>query len=398
MKKILLLLVIIISGNYLFAQSNPKLKELLNDPNITWIGEYETYFPFEIVNDFIGSMSARDFLRDNYGGLSYRTVDVYSKENQEKIGVDLLKITKVKQMRSIYSEDEDDINPPKYQCNALLLEWVKSRKLKAYYDADLTKGINSEFIESIGISSDTLYVINPETFEPEANWVTNELRLEQIQLTRAKYYIYFNNKNKTWNIYTLSVAVVAEKYDSNGDSKGYENLFWIPVDNDTIVYDYTEAIYPEVRRSVVQVSFDKARVLKQGKSLKESNEILIDEIRKGNEIKHISYYEHGNVKLTKMEMESIGESIDTILYNDSETGEIMKSVVISPKLEPKNINGVRLVQDWYWDEKLNKLKVNFVSYAPIYDRVVNGILMMRTPLFYEKMMKTKFDKQKSKKK
>ena len=397
MKKILLLLIIIISVNHLFAQSNPKLKELMNDPNITWIGEYETYFPFDIVNSFIDGLSSANF-KDISGGLNYRTIDIYLEENQEKIGVDILKIAKVKQMRSIYSKDEDDINPPQYQCNTILLDWVKSGAHKAYFDSDLSQEISKDKLAFLGTKLDSLIIIDSETFEEKDTIIISELKPEQFQLTRAKYYIYFNNKNKTWNIYTHSLAVVAEKIDNNGNLNGYENLFWIPVDNETIAYDYTEAIYPEVRRSAVQVSFDKARVLKQVKSFKESNELLIDEIRKGNENKHISLSESGDIRLNKKQMESIGESTDTVNTVDDVTYEIIEVVVMSPKLEPKNINGVRLVQDWYWDEKLNKLKVNFVSYAPIYDRIVDGILRMRSPLYYEKMMKTKFDKPESKKK
>jgi hypothetical protein len=247
MKKTILLLVIIISGNHLFAQSNPKLKELMSDPNITWIGEYETYFPFDIVNSFLDTMSAKDLLLETEGGVYFRAKDIYSKKIQEKLGVEGIGIEKVKQMRSINSKDKYGIYPY-YQCNVLLLDWVKSGVLKAYFDSDLRQEITKDKLAFLGTRLDTVIHFDPETFEEKDTVIVNELDPREFKLTKAKFYVYYNNSIHNWNIYTLSIAVVAEKYDIDGNLKSYENLFWIPVNNDTIAHDYTEAIYPEVRR------------------------------------------------------------------------------------------------------------------------------------------------------
>lgn len=395
MKKILLLLIIIISVNHLFAQSNPKLKELMNNASITWIGEYETYFPFDILNisSLNDSMSSSAFWDYSGYGSNYRAQDIYSEKFQSFLGVDMIKIEKIKQMWSIYSRDEDGLSPGPFHCNHLLYQWVRSGKLKAYHDADLTKVLEKKELEMLGKSEVTVQTVDTETFEEVQKVEIIDLKPENLQLNKAKFYIYFNNLNKTWNIYTQSIAVLANSFDENDNFKGYENLFWIPVENDTIAYDYTEAIYPEVRRSAVQIAFNKAKIVKQVKSAKETNDSLLIEVRKTKSKKFISFLVAGDM-ITEYEQINIGIKKDTFLVNDPATYE-EKSAYLEKIYNGEDIINVRFVQDWYWDENLKKLKVNYVYYAPIIN--LNNI-NIKVPLFYEKMMKTKFDKLESKKK
>jgi hypothetical protein len=388
MKKILLLLVIIISGSHLFAQSNPKLKELMRDPSITWIGEYETYFPFDIVNSssLNDSISLSDFFNSINGGSSWRAQDIYSEKFQNFLGVDKINIEKIKQMWSIYSSDYGGLSPGQYLSNLLLFQWVKSGKLKAYYDSDLTKEISVN-VKTFGLSFDTITIVNPETFEESDTVVAFEISPENLQLSKAKYYLYFDKKNFTWNIYTHSIAIVIKRYDNEGNFLGYESYFWIPLENSSVAFNYTDANYPLVSRSVVQVSYDKARVLKKDNSPIEANKMYMEEIRNGKSKKYISYeLGYNKIKLD----ENFGVSVDTIFSKNTDGKDEIK--VIRNKIDSKNIPSMRFVQDWYWDEKLHKLKVNFVAYAPIISRFDNdGNFIAKMPLFWEKMMKTKFD-------
>ena len=245
----------------------------------------------------------------------------------------------------------------------------------------------------LGKSEVTVQTVDTETYEEVQKVEIIDLKPENLQLNKAKFYIYFNNLNKTWNIYTQSIAVLANSFDENDNFKGYENLFWIPVENDTIAYDYTEAIYPEVRRSAVQIAFNKAKIVKQVKSAKETNDSLLIEIRKSENRKFITFELQGDM-ISEIEQMNIGINRDTVWAVDPLTHE-EKFGYLEKIYDGEDIINVRFVQDWYWDENLKKLKVNYVYYAPIIN--LNNIII-KVPLFYEKMMKTKFDKPESKKK
>jgi hypothetical protein len=369
----------------------------MNDPNITWIGEYETYFPFDIVNSssLNDSMSLSDFFNSINSGSNWRSQDIYSKKFQNFLGVDKITIEKIKQMWSIYSSDYGSLSPGQYLSNLLLFQWVKSGKLKAYYDSDLTKEMSKSTAEELGRTIDTVIITDPETLVEIPKAVVNEARPEDFQLSKAKYYVYFNNKNMTWNIYMHSIAPVIERYDNEGNFVGYENIFWVPVENSTAAFNYTDINYPQVLRSVVQVSYDKSKVLKKVNSPIAANEMYMEEIRNGKSKKYISSDELGYNKI-KLD-ENFGVSVDTIFSKNTYGKDEIK--IIRNKLDCKNIPSMRFVQDWYWDEKLHKLKVNFVSCAPVINILDgDGNFLIATPGFHEKMMKTKFDKQESKKK
>ncbi|MBL7813462.1 MAG: hypothetical protein JNL70_00555 [Saprospiraceae bacterium] len=59
--------------------------------------------------------------------------------------------------------------------------------------------------------------------------------------------------------------------------------------------------------------------------------------------------------------------------------------VIENRLEKSEIKELRLVQEWYWDNRKQKLRVRFIAVAPIkFVHNEAGEFLYRQPLFYRR--------------
>ena len=89
----------------------------------------------------------------------------------------------------------------------------------------------------------------------------------------------------------------------------------------------------------------------------------------------------GNKKMSTREIKKIGNSIDTIITYDVNTFEEVVQVVVN-NLKGEDVNKLRLMQDWVWDEKTKELNIRFVGFKPIIDRFDDkGKFLNSGPIF-----------------
>jgi hypothetical protein len=92
----------------------------------------------------------------------------------------------------------------------------------------------------------------------------------------------------------------------------------------------------------------------------------------------------GSEAMSRAEVLKIGNSTDTIISFDPKTFSEFKSVV-KFELKPGDIEEIRLVQDWIWDEKTQQLKFRPLGFAPlIYRYDHNGYFLNSGPMFYRR--------------
>ena len=105
-------------------------------------------------------------------------------------------------------------------------------------DDKFSTPMTSEEVRGLRFSKDTVYTIDPETFEESWVVVENELNWEDIKHYRIKEVYFFDEETSTMGVRILGIAPIIERLDDNGNYLNSGPLFW--------------AYYPELREVLAQ--------------------------------------------------------------------------------------------------------------------------------------------------
>jgi hypothetical protein len=389
--------------NYLHSQENNFLETLKNNKDIGWIGEYESYMPFEISSDYIVKDST---FNDSYKWILnsaitgyYRTIDVYNQDFQKILGLESFGTIKLKEMfdpnyLSNNSPYNDYHNSP--PMNYYLYYPVKKGLITPYRDSDLKEKINPNEIKNLGVSIDTVYFFDQVTLEEKKEIVINELDPYDIKFTKAKYYIYYNIKDNVWNIYIKSIAPVKSVLNEMGDLIGYRELFWLPVDNISKEIDYTKANILYAKETRTRVNFEKSKKIKEVNSYQKYCEMYINFCKQNTSKLSLFHGYSYNSPMDESEIKNLGVSNDTAYQVDPITFEETK-LVVKRESNFKDLDKIDFVQHWYWDKNKNRLQVLPLYFAPFYNfRDDNGNIKYSVPLFHAKITQDEKRRNKSK--
>jgi hypothetical protein len=105
-----------------------------------------------------------------------------------------------------------------------------------------------------------------------------------------------------------------------------------------------------------------------------------------NNIKN-TYYNDASIienhPMTPSVRKAVFNSIDTIVSINPNNFE-QEVKVIKNDIQPSDIRNIRLVHDWYWDNKRQKLYVRLAAVAPMKEEFMSPENIYERPLFYQK--------------
>lgn len=123
----------------------------------------------------------------------------------------------------------------------------------------------------IGERIDTVYNLNPITFEEELTVVKTELTWDKITKYRIKEVWFFDTRTSTMQVRIIGLAPVMEYYDAAGNYMGDMTMYWIPYEELRTMFA-REVVYNE-HNDWQQFSWDDLFQMRRFESFiyKESN-------------------------------------------------------------------------------------------------------------------------------
>jgi Gliding motility associated protein GldN len=320
--------------------SNAQVDKLLKNKDITWVAEVENDLLFQ---DFQPNRSLNDNIVNT---LKISKTDDYATDNSAFL---INKIT-----------------------NA-----IKTKKLVVFNDKNLT----DRFSKSGYASVDTVQSVDPETYKMSMKVLINSNWIQGFRYMRVKQLVFYNSKNAHWGIQIIAVSPLF--LIQNEDSIRREPSFWIPVDNKKLKLSSKSVVWA-VKTSTCEASnidFSKANILKN--TLKEMPlTVFIDQAKSNKKFKAYNYHDCKEVLSPLNLAQRIVPEKDTIFPLDPETQLPIMSTPFIAQYDDFDVSKLKIVQDWFWDDKKQRLCVQTRALAPVRKHVYYVDYSLEMPLFY----------------
>lgn len=205
--KILLLILLACSANYLFAQQTKS--QVLDNFYEKQIYKEKEIIPYDHIREADVFWSHR----------IWRTIDVKEKMN----------------LPFIYPKQ----NPPQMFID-ILMEAAIAGEITVYstLDDEFTTPMTPDEVKAIGARVDTLTVTDPETLEESTKIVPQVLDRKTIKKINLKEDWFFDEETSTFQVRILGISPVRDRMDDQGNILGPEPLFW--------------AYYPQLRPVLIR--------------------------------------------------------------------------------------------------------------------------------------------------
>lgn len=328
------------------AITAPTLDDLQSDPDVIWLGEVMVDYAL------------------NYDRWSF---DVTAKERtlMEQIGFknrNGFKILKYQAADFNTSSNEDHLMINKILANRTKITFYRSSDINNTY-------LPEEIAEKIR-SVDTIITFDPETKEEEMNVVVNDLNPDAVKAFRMKQLIYYSKKDICFKTITLAVApLYLLRSEPGEEKKELEELFWMKPTALMTVPDLNNSAITWAKRTYRNFDLSTVKVLKQEYAIDAIIDSMMVAIRKNAETIKLGYTitGDGTEYLEKEEVKYLGAMIDTIVTFDSTAMQQVVKIE-ETRLDAKTIEGLRLLQDWVWNEETQSLSIRYVGFALLISR------------------------------
>ena len=254
-------------------------------------------------------------------------------------------------------------------------EYLTSEKHYLYYDSLLSKPIGTAERQKIGSSIDTVVYYNPETFEEYKQVLVNALDPLEIKSYRLRVLCYYHHKEMIYRALPLAIAPIGK----NGLP-----LFWTAVAQ-TNKTDLNNPDFNWVKRVAYNFPLEADKINTLKKSEKDCVvDIFVPDVKKANAPLYDCTTFLGSAPLSNIEVQTIGNSTDTVITFDPKSfTEIVN--VVKNKLNPGDVKEIRIIQDWIWDHKKQQLLIRPMGFSPIINRYdEKGNFLYSGPMFYRR--------------
>jgi hypothetical protein len=361
--KFLKTLILILWAFNLEAQ----VEAILKDPNIVWAAEFEI-----------------DFIVDN------------------KDSADLLETNSLKTLKLLDVDSGANWDEPNF-LSAKILNSAFQDKIEMFGESTFRQIVNSSILsrrDSVDLCISAMY--------NERRVLVFKVGPEEIFRYRAKQIIFYNSNKNTFEIQSVAVALTKNSYDDAGNYMGITPLFWMKATNKKVVDIKSQGIVwgKRLTTSKNSIIFDSLKVIK--------NNLLVNIIPyflKTMQDKEIRLYSKEGAsykRLTPLERQLIysrkdtiynvedyseppfrainsGAPKDTIVKEDDFSEQKIQSKIVDYHLNYDEVKKLKLVQEWFWDDKKKQLIINLVSTAPLIPvKDDAGNFLYDRPLFYRK--------------
>lgn len=243
--------------------------------------------------------------------------------------------------------------------------------------------------------ADTIVTFDVETGAEFITSLLSDLGSDRFIAVRAKQLLYFDQKKGDFELYTFAVAPVCKRYDYyrtyKGEWEGIRRFEYTPLwlkmppysrkkqKRKLKINDPHITWAAQVRTRNNSPVPDSLLVLKNSKP--RVMQVLLDRF---NSDKHYRVEDAlgGDIPFnTRHKMLFSSDStlvIDPVTYAE-------KIVATNKAIDANTILNLRLIEDWYWDERQKRLLIRLSGFAPVFQKYdVNGDPRFAMPLFYRR--------------
>ncbi|MCH2043157.1 MAG: hypothetical protein MK212_03390 [Saprospiraceae bacterium] len=334
-------------------------KELEQNKNIVWAGEIFTdYTP----------------RRGEYAGCDNR--DSYHKDFPSIKGRSNFKWLKM-QIR--------DINKTQGHEQDIVYQMFCQEEMKytAYKTHELKDKYTEKEVRSIFSSVDTIIAFDPDTYEEIVKVVVTLMNPNDIEIFRLKQTIYYDYTKHQFISVPTALAPMITSTNNKGEPQGISPLLWIEVESSTGMPNLNDADITWAKRMYRNCEFKDIKIFKTEKTKGEIISEMVTFFRENSKTVELAatFDGDGNIMMKEGEKANFGASIDTIITFDPVTFTEKLSVV-KVNIDGKNIDEMRLLQDWWWNDKEQKLYIRHAGFSPIIKRYdSDGIFLNSGPIF-----------------
>jgi len=342
------------------APSSLTRESLLKNPDILWVGESEELVLLDV--DMEEKASDPDFLTKR--GI----------KSGDMAACPPIKNQHDRRQPILYPEDLAWINKAIYG--------DKFKNMRAYKDAACTQLVKNP--QDLAKSFDTLIVFDPNTFNENIEVVVNPINPNNIKSYKLRQLFYFDKKANAFGSLPLAFAPVLTIYDDYDMKKfSTKELCWIKIEHSTKSLDLGSKDILWARQVSRSYNLEKMTTLKSEKSVTDCLEMQLETIRKNAATEKVYGALFISTPISPNEVKSLGIEIDTMFSFNMETMEELMSIKVDT-CNLKNVTDVHFIQEWYWDERQNKMLVHNLFFAPLLTRVDKKWTIPYTaPLYYK---------------
>lgn len=342
-------------------ETAPSLEELKNDANVLWVGEKMVdYAP-------------------NYNKWTAQAEDKKIMDSAGFASRNDFKILKY-QVTDLNKSDNED--------HYLVYKLIQNiEKLNCYKDAELSQKYSLEESKNLINSIDTIITFDPKDYKEIIQVIVNELDPRDARFFRVKEMIYYDKKAMIFRSIPMAIAPMICQFDNQGNYKGSEALFWIKPNFLTTTPSLDAQNITWAKRLYRNCPLADVTVKKSDKSLAETMDVLMADLRQNADNIYLGHVfdADGNQAISAEEVKVLGASIDTIITFDPKDFK-EKIQVVHNNVKGKDIQGIRLMQDWIWDNEAKQLNICYVGFKPLINRYDDkGNFLNSGPMFTRKV-------------
>lgn len=257
-----------------------------------------------------------------------------------------------------------------------ILKNANNEGFLCYKDSLLSSLMTREEFFSTMTKIDTGYSMCEGGNEPMI--IKNDVSFEQIWGFRIRQVFWYNQKNKTFESRLLAYAPVIDTKDNEGNFAGIRTLFWLKADPNPPKW-FKNKRFNYVFQTKMKDNapgFEDFKVIKGRFDFKKFFEAEIG----SPSHQFLSWDNYSPANMQAFRVECFGT--DTIVAFHPETYE--ERISIEHRNCINQIEKVRFVQNWYYDERRNRLYARLVGVAPLAAiRDSEGNFRYYRPLFYQ---------------
>jgi hypothetical protein len=342
------------------SYANNHLDEILNNSDITWAAEVFTYYTPNINSSQLGT----EKMKSQYSIEGINKVHTLKIQNQIK-------------------ENQIIGNPSSLAYRLLNLN---PSEINMYKDSDMREQFNLADYKEIVLNEtpDTIITFDSETYEEIIQVVINKIEIDKIQVFRLKQILHYNSKTHQFGVSAVAIAPISNRYNKKTGTHTSTPIFWMPVKETLKALDLNSSSLDWVKRIGRDIDKKDLKIIKGKQNIGEIFDAIIDHAINNSDEAKLYYPTNELSPLPVDAIKSIKSAADTVITFDPETFE--EIIQVSPnKFHPENINKIRLIQNWIWDTKTQKMNIQLIAFAPVLVRYDNkGTYIFSSPVFYKK--------------
>lgn len=321
--------------------------DLLRNPDITWVAEYTTDFELNPVYN------------DNLG--------------EEHNLLNVIRITNDAAVNGMYPESEVAVLASRF-----FLDGLNSGAFECFADSLLQKPVSPEQLKDRINRPDTL----PNPNHPmDTVFYINEVHAAEIELFRVRLVVFYDVSKRMLDARMLAVAPMIKEHDEEGNLIGRRPLVWIKM---TALKGKAAKKLPKEAQYIVQTRMqENAPTMEQTNRIKGSLDLQTWAAGEVSTPSHRYLSTDGFQPLNSAELKALVFTTDTIVSYDDNYVQTIERIVQNDAT--RQVEKIRFVQNWYFDERRRTFDCRVVAVAPLAAmRDSEGNFRYYKPLFYVK--------------